>query len=214
MKQPVVAACTVLVFFAGAIAGRMYEFHRPLPAPPGAFMGEFGGHRYNGQGFAPRTALSRADFVAEVERLKPQFEDFRRHMDEIEDEFERSLDPVLTPVQRAANAERLKRRAQDRAAEASRPHDENLMRLARAPNMALLRTVTLQMGYDYLNRDLKFEPEQKPAVIELLKVRRDHFLAFIDSSPLPSLQLLPLAPYAQRLAPAAAPEAPKPGGQP
>jgi hypothetical protein len=214
MKLPLVAAGTVLVFVAGAIAGRMYEFHRPLPAPPGAFLGEVGGHRYAGQGFAARTELSRADFVAEVERLKPQFEDFRRHMDMIEDEFQRSLEPILTPAQRAANAERLKRRAQARAAAEGRPREEGLIHLAQGPNMALLRTVTLQMGYDYLNRDLKFEPEQKPRVMELLRIRRDHFLAFIDSSPLPSLQLLPLAPYAQRLAAQAAPEPPKPPSQP
>jgi hypothetical protein len=75
------------------------------------------------------------------------------------------------------------------------------MHLAQVPNMILLRMVTLQMGYEYLDRELNFEPAQKDKVFLLLRQRRERMLAFIDSHPPPSVRLMLLAPYAQQLAP-------------
>ncbi len=208
MKQLALVVGTAVVFAAGALTGRWYESNRPLPPPPALFMGEFGGHHY-GPGRTPSPPVSRADIIAEVERVRPQFEAFQKRMDEIEDQFEHSLNEILTPDQRELNAARIKKRAQFRS---GTDNEENLMRLARLPNMALFRIVTLQLGYDSLNRDLKFDASQHDRVFELLRVRRDHFLAFIDSTPPPSLRLIPLAPYAQRLAPP--PPGPKAGSQP
>jgi hypothetical protein len=208
MKQSVLVVGTIVIFVAGALTGRWYESHRPLPPPPALFMGEFGGHHY-GEGRPPLPQVSRADMLTEVERVRPQFEAFQKRMDDIEDQFEHSLDEILTPEQRALNAERIKQRAKFRS---ENGNEENLMRLARLPNMALLHIVTLQLGYDSLNQKLKFDASQHDRVFELLRVRRDHFLAFIDGTPPPSLRLLHLAPYTQGLAPPA--PGPQAGSQP
>jgi hypothetical protein len=191
----------VLAFTAGAFSGRWYEARRPLPPPPGPWMGEFGGSR-PGPSRAVSSPISRADFIAEAERLRPQIVAFRKHLDEIEDEFERDLGIILTPEQRVLNAERLRRRAEARtAADGRRPDEERLMHLAQVPNMVLLRYVTLQMGYEYLNRDLKFNAAQRDKVFDLLRIRRSRVLEFVDKNPPPSVRLMLLAPYAQRLAP-------------
>ena len=201
---------TAAAFAVGALAGRWYESRRPLPPPPGSFMGEFGPRRSAG-GRPPAPPISRADFVAEVERVRPQIEAFRKGLEDIEEQFQRDLDGILTPQQRTLNVERLKRRAEARsAADARRKGEEGLMHLAQVPNMVLLRMVTLQMGYEYLDRDLNFDAAQKEKVFDLLRARRGRMLAFIDGHPPPSVRLMYLAPYAQRLAPPGPPGPPAP----
>jgi len=195
-----VVVVTALVFESGYEAGRWREFHRPLPPPPGALMAEFGDHRY-GPPRPPPTQISRAEFMAEVEKLQPQIESFRRHMDEIYDQFERELDPILTPEQRTLHAARLKRRAEFRSANEKWPlNDAQLVHIMQWSNAGMFRVITLQMGLEDLDRELKLDAAQRDKVLKLLALRRDRFLALIDLTPPPSLALIHLAPYAQRLA--------------
>jgi hypothetical protein len=212
MKQlALVAVGTVLVFVAGVFTGRWYELRRPLPPPPGRLMGEFGGHA----GGWPAQPFSRGDFKVEVEKLRAQIETYRKSVDLIEDQFERELDPILTPAQRMLRAEHLKRRAEFRTAMASRKlTDDQFVRLGQWPNMELVRVVVLQLGYDDLNRELKLQDDQRDKVKELLLRRRERFLALTDSTPPPSLALMRLVPYAQRMAPPPRPSEPPPAAQP
>ena len=197
-----VVGFTALVFAAGYEAGRWRELHRPLPPPPGSLMAEFGDRR-NGPPRPPPTQISRAEFMAEVGKLQPQIESFRRQMDGIYDQFERELDPILTPEQRTLHAARLKRRAEFRTANEKWPlNDEQLVRIMQWSNAGMFRVVTLQMGLEDLDRELKLDAAQREQVLKLLSRRRDRFLALIDRTPPPSLALIHLAPYAQRLGPA------------
>jgi hypothetical protein len=60
------------------------------------------------------------------------------------------------------------------------------------------------MKQDSLIKDLKLTDAQQLKTRELLRDRREKFLAIVDSTPPPSIMLSRLAPAAQRLAPAPA----------
>jgi hypothetical protein len=55
------------------------------------------------------------------------------------------------------------------------------------------------MKHDSLVKDLKLDAEQQTKARELLKQRREKFLAIVDSTPPPSILLSRLAPAVQRL---------------
>lgn len=56
------------------------------------------------------------------------------------------------------------------------------------------------MKHDSLVKDLKLDAEQQIKARELLKQRREKFLAIVDSTPPPSILLSRLAPAVQRIA--------------
>jgi hypothetical protein len=200
MKQRIlVAVITALVFGAGLISGVSYERHRPLPPPPGPLMTEFSKGRGPPGGRAMPPSFSRAELFARVEQVRPQIEAYQKRVDAIEAEFEKELSPILTADQRAENERRLKRRAEFRGANESKPlTDEQLIRVMAWPSWSLFRVVSLQVGYDVLNSELKLDDAQAPKVRALLRERRDKYLELMDSMAPPSLELMHLAPYVQR----------------
>jgi hypothetical protein len=64
----------------------------------------------------------------------------------------------------------------------------------------VLWMVAPTMKHDSLVKDLKLDAEQQVKARELLRQRREKFLAIVDSTPPPSILLSRLAPAAQRLA--------------
>ena len=72
------ALLTLAVFAAGFGAGIWAERHRPLPPPPGAFMGEFGARP--GRGPCAGTPVNRAQLSEQIEKLRPEMESFRARM--------------------------------------------------------------------------------------------------------------------------------------
>lgn len=193
---------TLLVVAVGFGAGVVYERQRPVPPPPGFFLGEFGAGGRTGQ---PGDPINRAQLAAELAKLRPDIETFRTRAMAIENEFDRDLEPILTPAQRLSHAEWLRRREAERqgsrsaAAEITPLTDDQIAQLLQRPMHALLATIVLPMRLDQLNRDLKFDEGQRSKVRDLLRVRREKFLELIDSSPPPSVMLSRLAPMAQRL---------------
>ncbi len=198
-----IAFLSVLAFAAGYGVRIWVDHTRPLPGPPGPFMGEFAGPR-------PAAAPSqhppnRADLAAQIERLRPQMEAYHTRMAEIDAEFERSLQGVLTADQNARHAERLKRQA-SRPPRPAGPDDnqpltdEQINWLRERSLYGMFRNITLQMKIDDLNKELKLDASQQDRVRELLRTRREQFLTLVDSVPPPSLTLVNLAPVAQRLA--------------
>ena len=63
----------------------------------------------------------------------------------------------------------------------------------------LLAVVVVPQKLEWTANDLKLDDGQKEKMREILRVRRDKFLALVDSSPPPSLTLSRLAPLAQQL---------------
>ena len=59
--------------------------------------------------------------------------------------------------------------------------------------------VAPSMKQDALIKDLKIDAAQQAKTNELLRARREKFLAIVDSTPPPSIMLSRLAPAAQRI---------------
>lgn len=215
-------AITVLaaaVFAAGYFAGLRTERSRPVPAPPAPLMGEFSSRsvtppatatptKPNLPNAAPvRVPQNRAQLVAEIDRLRPQIDSYRQRIEMLDVEFDRELAAVLTPDQQksysAAQKRRAERMAKGAAEVASAPApltDDEIDRLRQRSLYGVLWMVAPTMKHDSLVKDLKLDTEQQAKARELLRQRREKFLAIVDSTPPPSILLSRLAPAAQRLA--------------
>jgi hypothetical protein len=228
MKRPlVISGLTVVVFAIGYIAGLRTERSRPVPAPPTTLMGEFTSKavtvpatataaKPNGpQAASARSPQNRAQLVAEIERLRPQIDSYRQRLDQIDAEFDGQLAAILTPEQRTHYAAGQKRRAERMAkglaevAGGVKPlTDDEIDQLRQRSLSGVLWMVAPTMKHDSLVKDLKLDAEQQTKARELLKQRREKFLAIVDSTPPPSILLSRLAPAVQRLGAATAKDKP------
>jgi hypothetical protein len=212
MKQRlVVAVFTIIVFCAGYFAGVWREQKRPLPPPPGPAGAEFTRPRQPDSSTPWRDRpINRADLVKQIESLKPQLDDFRSRMTVIESGFSHDFDQLLTPEQRARHEERAKRRPSGPKESGPPLTDDEVGSLRfEQPAHTLLTEVVIAIRLDGLTRDYRLDDAQREKVRALLKERRDKVIALIDSSPSPTVSLIRLAPYVQRLAqPASAPQVP------
>jgi hypothetical protein len=198
-----VAFITIIGFAAGSAAGIYFERHRPLPAAPGSLGAELGGHRppplgYGGQPF------NRSWLKSELAKLGPQMEDYKRKVDSIDAEFEASLAAVVTPEQMHTHSERLRKRMEQNRSGVAEPEemtDDQIAHVLQWSSYQVLRTVVIEMRLQDLTHEMKLSDEQRTQVHQLLRHRRDEMIALVDSVPPPSVQLVTLAPFVQRLAP-------------
>ncbi len=215
----VISGLTVVVFAIGYIAGLRTERTRPVPAPPAPLMAEFTGKAATGpaiatavkpsgpQAASSRSPQNRAQLVAEIERLRPQIDSYRQRLDQIDAEFDGQLAAILTPEQRTHYTTGQKRRAQrmakgfaEVAAGVTPLTDDEIDQLRQRSLSGVLWMVAPTMKHDSLVKDLKLDAEQQTKARELLKQRREKFLAIVDSTPPPSILLSRLAPAVQRIA--------------
>jgi Spy/CpxP family protein refolding chaperone len=158
-----------------------------------------------------RSPLNRAQLAAEIERLRPQIDGYRQRLEALDAEFDRELIAHLTPEQAAAYTAGQKRRA-DRSAKGAAQAaakldpftDDEIEQLRQRSLFGVLWMIAPTMKQDSLIKDLKLTDAQQLKTRELLRDRREKFLAIVDSTPPPSIMLSRLAPAAQRLAPAPA----------
>jgi hypothetical protein len=202
MRERFLAALlTLAVFAAGFGAGLWAERHRPLPPPPGAFMGEFGAHP---GGHPSRPPVNRADLLDQIGRLGPQMETFRSSMTEIYAQFDRDIEAILSPEQKDAYAKRFKAHRgfgppPEIAADDKPLSDDQIDRLLQLPFRTLAFFIVTPMTLERMSNELKLDETQRDKVRDLLRVRREKFIELVDSAPPPSLMLSRLAPLAQRL---------------
>ena len=211
-----ITGLTVTVFGAGYAAGLWTERTRPVPPPPAPLMGEFSGKHAPTPGKTPtpassRSPLNRAQLAAEIERLRPQIDGYRQRLEALDLEFDRELIAHLTPEQAvtytAAQKRRADRSAKGAAQAAAKPDpltDDEIEQLRQRSLFGVLWMIAPTMKQDSLIKDLKLTDAQQLKTRELLRDRREKFLAIVDSTPPPSIMLSRLAPAAQRLAPAPA----------
>ena len=203
MRQFLAIGLLSVLVFAGGYGVRIWvDDHRPLPRPPGPFMGEFS--TPSATPSAPAAAqhpFNRVKLAAEIEHLRPQMDIYHSRMAEIDAEFERNLLPILTAEQKAHHAEVLARKANQppKPEETQLLTDEQITKLLQQPPSTVFRNIILQMKSDALSKELKLDSAQQEKVKELLRKRREEFIALVDSVPPPSLTLMSLAPAAQRL---------------
>lgn len=203
------ALLTACVFAIGFGAGMWAERHRPFPPPPGGLFAEFGRR-------GPRSGqpVNRAQLRAQIDAIRPQMEAFRARVNAIYAEFDRDIETVLTPEQKAVYEKRF--RAQRATggtpgvSEGDKPlSDEQIERLLQRPFRTLAFFVILPMTLERMSTELGLDEAQRGRVKDFLRVRREKFIELVDASPPLSLMLSRLAPIAQRLA-----EPGKPAGEP
>ncbi|MBC7366275.1 MAG: hypothetical protein H7343_05590 [Undibacterium sp.] len=212
MKQRLlIAILTAAVFALGYFSGAWVERTRPVPAPPAPLMAEFSSKRAPAPGDArvpasARTPLNRAQLAAEIERLRPQIESYRQRIETIDADFDRDLAPLLTPhhwatysAAQKSRAERVKKNAAELAAAVEPFTDDQIDQLRQRSLYGVLWMVAPSMKQDFLIKDLKIDAAQQAKTKELLRARREKFLAIVDSVPPPSIMLSRLAPAAQRI---------------
>ena len=80
---------------------------------------------------------------------------------------------------------------------------QNLVRFyvaSRQPLWNALWSVAINWRLEFLCKEYKLDEEQRGEACGLLKQRREHFLALVDSTPPPSISYSELARQAQKLA--------------
>ena len=216
-RRLVIAGLTASVFTLGYTTGRWVESTRPVPPPPAPLMAEFSAKRTPTPGDnrvpapARPPAINRAQLAAEIERLRPQIESYRQHIDALDAAFDRDLAGILTPEQlanyTAAQKRRAERNAKGAAAAAALVEpltDDEIDQLRQRSLYGVLWNVAPSMKQDSLIKDLKLDAAQQAKTLDLLRLRREKFIAIVDSLPPPSILLSRLAPAAQRLGASAA----------
>jgi hypothetical protein len=216
MKQRLlVASYTILIFALGLRAGIWFENRKPLPPPPGYVGIEFSRPQKEAAPARRDRPINRAELISQIEALKPQLDDFHSRMSAIESDFLHELDDVLTPEQRTLTKHRSSAPHTSKAKDRPLTDDEIAYHEYEEPARNLLMDVVIPLRLDFLTVQYRLDETQREIVRSLLETRRQKVLALIDSSPTPSVKLVRLAPYVQRLAqPAAPPEAAKPSDSP
>ncbi len=201
MKQRlIVAIFTIAVFCIGYFAGTWREGARPLPPPPGLVGAEFAHPRQPETAWRDRP-INRADLIKQIDSIKPQLDAFLAQMKVIEDGFMRDFNQLLTPDQRKYHEEHAKKRPSGLKESGPPLTDDEVASLRfELPAHNLLWDVVVGMRLDSLTRDYQLDDTQREIVRALLKERREKVIALIDSSPPPSVSLIRLAPFVQRLA--------------
>lgn len=205
MKQRVLIAClTILVLGAGYLAGVWTERNScKVPSPP-RLLGELSPAKSKNATKA-QPAPDAAALAAEIAKLRPEIEAFRERLSEIDREMDRDIEAILRPDQAVVFRAIVKKYADLRAKEDADWNlptplsSEEIIRLQQKPLYHMLSIVVIPTRLEWNTRDLKLDDAQRDKLREILRARRDKFLALVDSSPPPSLTLSRLAPLAQRL---------------
>jgi hypothetical protein len=201
MRDRVLAALlTLAVFAAGFGSGLWAERHRPLPRPPGAFMGEFGA-KPGGQAPMP---VNRAELMEQIDKLRPAMDGFRAHVNDIYAQFDRDMEGILTPEQKDIYARKYKGHhgfnpVPETDLKGEPLSDDQIEQLMQRPLRTLSFFVVIPMTLERMTNDMKLDEPQRDKVKDLLRVRREKFIELVDSSPPLSMTLSRLAPLAQRL---------------
>jgi len=190
---------TLAVFAIGLGAGIWAERHRPLPAPPGAFMGEFGAKRGIGN-YVLTTPINRAELSEQIEKMGTEMDAFRTRMNEIYAGFDRDMLTVLTPEQQTLYERKFRAPRLATQPDGDKTlSDEEIERLLQRPFRSLAYFVVIPMTLEKMTTEMKLDDVQRDKVKDFLRVRREKFIELVDNSPPPSLMLSRLAPVAQRL---------------
>jgi hypothetical protein len=195
--------------FGAGYGARLWNEHSRCPVPPApALLGELSTSK---QAMAatkpasPEKPPNPAKLAAEIERLRPQIEAFRARMEELDAAMDQEVLALLKPEQKPLFEKMLKRRVAYREKEEAGIAGDQLLTseqiasLQQRPLYKLLAVVVVPQRLAWLADDLKLDDAQREKAREILRLRRDKFLALVDSSPPPSLSLSRLAPLAQRL---------------
>jgi hypothetical protein len=201
-----VAILTVAVFLAGYGARGLIERGRPVPAPPTTLTQEF--NRVSAQPADPKDLkaaqkLDRAKLLAEIEKLRPQIVAYTNQVGEIDAEFDREFTALLTPEQRekrAANQKKWAERDAKNLADTTLLSDEDILREKDRPLTDIYRQVTVTPRLEGMTKEYNLDAAQQTKTRALLSLRRNQYIALLDSTAHPTIRLSRLAPLVRRVA--------------
>jgi hypothetical protein len=174
------------------------EFVRNHPAPSDAKSDAKAGNNHG---------PDRAKLIAEIEKVRPQIESYRKRLEEIDGEFDRGFVALLKgeqreryDAQRKRDAEKKAKNEAKAAADSSPLSDEQISMLQQRPLWNALFKVAVSWRLERAVKDYKLDTDQQAQVRTLLETRRDKFIALVDQTPPPSITLSSLANQTQKLA--------------
>ncbi len=201
-----VALLTVGVFLAGYLARSLTDRREAVPPAPAALAKEYARSPASGDGRKTDSQLDRAKLIAEIQKLRPHIDAYSTQLEEIQTEFERELHHLFTPAQRDKFALNQKKRAErdaKRQADRSPLSDEDIQRAKDRPLTSIYWNVVVTPHLEWMTKEYGLDPAQQTQVRALLALRRNKFIALLDSTQHPSIRLSKLAPLIERMAPPA-----------
>ena len=196
-----VALLTVAVFVAGYVARVWTEPRQMVPPAPAALAQEYA--RTAGDKKGGDRQLDRAKLLAEIQKLRPQIESYSAQVDEINAEFDREFAQLLNPSQREkffANQKKRAERDAKRMADRTPLSDEEIQRAKERPLTSIYWNVVVTPHLEWMTKEFSLDPTQQTNVRALLALRRNKFIALLDSTQHPSIRLSRLAPLIERVA--------------
>jgi septal ring factor EnvC (AmiA/AmiB activator) len=200
-----VALLTIGVFLAGYLARVWTEPRSSVPRPPEALAKEY---TRDESGAANKKSadrqLDRAKLIAEIQKLRPHIDAYTTQIDEIGAEFDREFAHLLTPSQRekfAANQKKRAERDAKRLADRSPLSDEDIQRAKDRPLTSIYWNVVVTPHLEWMTKEYALDAAQQTNVRALLALKRNKFIALLDSTQHPSIRLSKLAPLIERMEP-------------
>jgi hypothetical protein len=197
MSQRVfVAVLTFVVFVAGFATHAWLDRDEHIPAPPAALAREMAAPKIPATEKAKKR-IDRAKLVAEIQKLKPQIDAYTAQVQEIEAEFGRELESVLTPAQREKRLAYLKRRGESDAkvmASKAPLSDDDILKAQDRPLTDIYWMVTVTPVLERITKEYGLDSAQQTAVRNLLVLRRNKYTALFDATPHPGVRMSRLAP--------------------
>ena len=198
-----VALLTVAIFLAGYGARGFTERGRPVPPPPATLTQEYARPAPTPADAKATQKLDRAKLLLEIEKLRPQIVAYTSQVAEIDAEFDRGFSALLTPEQREkflVNQKKWAERDAKRQAETTPLSDEDINRERDRPLTDIYRQVTVTPRLEWMTKEYNLDAAQQTKVRALLSLRRNQFIALLDSTAHPTIRLSRLAPLVQRVA--------------
>lgn len=211
---------TVLLFVSGLLIGVWTQRSRPFPPPPIPLMGEFEGprvlgeyphhhsHRFEREELFGKGRMSPEEMRTRLAELEPRIKAFQANLANIESDFRKSFDAILTPAQKTKL---------DQITAEHHHHfgDGPMPGCAGELGTPLIPIVIYRPLLDRMTEMLTLTSAQHDQLETLLVERRTRFLKFIDDNPPPSFNLRDMigrgsAPSGAATSDGASPAAPEP----
>ena len=198
-----VALLTVAVFLAGYGARGFADRGRPVPPPPATLTQEYARPATTAADAKTKQKLDRAKLLAEIEKLRPQIVAYTAQVAEIDAGFDREFAALLTPAQRekfTLNKKKMAEHIEKKKNDTSLLSDEDINRERDRPLTDIYRQVTVTPPLEWMTKEYTLDAVQQTKTRALLSLRRNQFIALLDSTAHPTIRLSRLAPLVQRVA--------------
>ena len=193
-----VALLTVGVFLAGYFARVWTEPQPSVPPAPASLAKEYS----RTESGASSKKVDRAKLIAEIQKLRPHIDAYSAQMDEINAELDRGFAQILTPQQREkfqANQKKKAERDAKKLADRSPLSDEDIQRAKERPLTSIYFNVVVTPHLEWHTKEYSLDAAQQTTFRSLLVLRRNKFIALLDSTQHPSIRLSKLVPLIERL---------------